>query len=124
MNIVLSVGQKSDVQAYADGGCRVLIMPAFELISGFPVPKFWTEQYRHVLQQAKDSDPNIIITRTRFFSSSVLGGLCAKLRRKQWVHIEHGSAYVKLNARWKNILAQIYDQMIGRWIFKKADGVV
>jgi len=40
------------------------------------------------------------------------------------VHIEHGSDYVILSSKLKNKVSYLYDRLIGKWIFKKADAIV
>lgn len=66
------------------------------------------------------------MTRTRFFSNTLLGFIFAKLRfkKKKLIHVEHGSAFVKLESEFKNKLSYFYDKTIGKLIFKKADYVV
>lgn len=123
VNITFSVGQPS-LQNYQKDGYQVLIIPAFELISNYPVPKFWTKQFRSVLKQVKKRNPDIIQTHTRFFLSTFLGGLCAKLRKKKRVHVEHGSWLVKGLVWRKSLFANAYDYTLGKLCFSTADQIV
>lgn len=52
LNVTFSIGQKS-LQSYQQDGYKVLIIPAFDIISNYPFPKFWTPQFRSVLKQVK-----------------------------------------------------------------------
>lgn len=103
-----------------------LILPTRELIPWFPVPKVWTRQYRQVLSwlQHWRKRETVVVTRTRFFLTSLLGGFLAKRRKLPRVHIEHGSASVSLGLWRKDRAAWVYDQLVGRWIFRAADLVV
>lgn len=100
------------------------IIPDIELVPNFPIPKFWTKEYRLVFQELYTYNPDIIITRTRFFLLTILVGLWAKIKWMCWVHIEHGSGYVNLSSRYKNKIARIYDQTIGRMVFNAADLII
>jgi len=101
-----------------------LIIPSFEIISNFPVYKIWSKEYRLIIKYLRNKNINIIITRTRFFLTSFIWWLYARKNKIEWCHIEHGSDYVKLNSNFKNIVAKIYDKLIWKWIFKKADKIV
>lgn len=123
LNVTFSVGQKS-LQSYQQDGYKVLIIPAFDIISNYPFPKFWTPQFRSVLKQVKNRDPDIIQTHTRFFLSTFIGGICAKLRKKKRVHVEHGSGLVKGLIWRKSLFANIYDYTFGKLCFSSADQIV
>jgi glycosyltransferase involved in cell wall biosynthesis len=100
------------------------VLPDFEIISTFPIPKFRTKTYRLIFKEISSYSPDIIVTRTRFFLLSLFAGLWAKLHGIQWAHIEHGSSYVTLSSRFKNLIARIYDQSIWRLVFVYADIVI
>lgn len=123
LNLTCSVGQSS-LQSYEKDGYKVFILPAFDIIPNYPVPKFWTKQFRSVLHQVKDWNPDIIQTHTRFFLSTFLGGICVKRWKKKWVHVEHGSWLVKWLAWWKSFVANLYDYTLGRLCFNGADQIV
>jgi glycosyltransferase involved in cell wall biosynthesis len=40
------------------------------------------------------------------------------------VHIEHGSDYVKLWSKFKSYISYLYDKIIWKWIFKRADKIL
>ena len=123
LNVTFSVGQKS-LQSYEQEGYKVLVLPAFDIISNYPFPKFWTPQFRSVLKQVKKWNPDIIQTHTRFFLSTFIGGICAKLRKKKRVHVEHGSGLVKGLIWRKSLFANIYDYTFGKLCFSSADQIV
>ena len=123
LNVTFSVGQKS-LQIYEQDGYKVLVLPAFDLIHNYPFPKFWTKQFRSVLKQVKKWNPDVIQTHTRFFLSTFIGGICAKLWKKKRVHVEHGSGLVKGLVRWKSFFANVYDYTLGKLCFSRADQIV
>ena len=123
LNITFSVGQKS-LQSYEQDGYKVFVLPAFDFIHNYPFPKFWTPQFRSVLKQVKKRNPEIIQTHTRFFLSTFLWGVCAKLWKKKWVHVEHGSGLVKGLVRWKSWISNAYDYTLGKFCFNGADQIV
>ena len=123
LNIVFSPGQEF-CSPYCKDGYKVLIMPAFDIISNYPFPKFWKKQFWSVLSEVKQRNPDIIQTHTRFFLSTFIGGICAKLWKKKWVHVEHGSWLVKGLIWWKAFFANIYDYTLGKLCFSSADQIV
>ena len=109
---------------YKKEGVENLIVPSYEVISNFPIYKIWTKEYKLIIQYLKKKNIDIVITRTRFFITSLVWWLFTRKNKIEWCHIEHWSDYVKLNSSFKNIVAKIYDKLIWNWIFKKADKVV
>jgi hypothetical protein len=75
-------------------GYEVIVLPAFDVVHSFPFPMFWMPSFWSGLYRAKRWKAAIIHTHTRFFLSSLLGGILAKFWKVPWIHIEHGSGYV------------------------------
>ena len=109
---------------YKKNDVENLIVPSFEIILGFPFYNIWSKEYRLILKYLESKEVDIIITRTRFFLTSYLWWRYAKRQHINWVHIEHGSGFIKLNSQFKNIVAKIYDRLIWKWIFINANKVV
>lgn len=124
LNLTFSVGQPEGVFGYNENGYRVVVLPAFELVPNFPFPKFWTRDFWKSLNEAKKFGADIVNTHTRFFLSSLLGWIFAKIYRIPWVHIEHGSDYVRLDSSFKTWIAWLVDQCMGRWIFWSTDAII
>lgn len=103
---------------------RVVSYPAFELIHNYPIPKFWTSRFQKILQTEKQNNPDIIITHTRFFFSSLLGMLLAYSLKIPRLHIEHGSSFVQSKNPLIAVLAWIYDHIIGKQVLEQADKVI
>lgn len=124
LNIVFWVWQEEWVKEYKKDWYKVLVIPAFDIIPNYPVPKFWTKQYRDVIKQVKKWNPDIIQTHTRFFLSTFMGWRYAKKRKKKWVHIEHWSDYIQVSSGFTNKVAYLYDRLIWKRVFKKASVIV
>ena len=124
INVVFSPGQPENLTSYEQDGYRVIILPAFELISNFPVPKIRSPTFWSQIQKIKAEKADIIQTHTRFFLSTFLWWLLAKLRKIKRIHIEHGSGFVKGLSRRKTTFARCYDQIFWRLIFRLADSLV
>jgi len=117
---------------------EVLVCPSIEIINNFPIYKFWDKKYKIIKKYLKEktspqpspldeseSEGNFrIITHTRFFLTSFIWWLFARKNKIKWIHIEHGSSYVKLSSKLKSYLSIIYDKSFWKWIFKKADKVL
>lgn len=105
---------------------KVIRYPAFFLVSNFPFPKFWSKEFRVLWKEIKKQKFDIVMSRTRFFTNSFMGLIFAKfkfkkLNRMKFVHVEHGSGYVKVESKITNFISFMYDQIIGRLIFKFSD---
>ena len=124
INVVFSAGQPENLTSYEQDGYTVMILPAFELISNFPVPKIRSPIFWSQIQKIKAEKADIIQTHTRFFLSSFLWWLLAKLRKIKRIHIEHGSGFVKGLSLRKTTFARCYDQIFWRLIFRLADSLV
>lgn len=124
INVVFSPGQPENLTSYEQDGYTVIILPAFELISNFPVPKIRSPTFWSQIQKIKAEKADIIQTHTRFFFSSFLWWLLAKLRKIKRIHIEHGSGFVKGLSWRKTAFARCYDQIFWRLIFRLADSLV
>lgn len=124
INVVFSPGQPENLTSYEQDGYTVIILPAFELISNFPVPKIRSPTFWSQIQKIKAEKADIIQTHTRFFLSTFLWWLLAKLRKIKRIHIEHGSGFVKGLSRRKTTFARCYDQIFWRLIFRLADSLV
>jgi len=103
---------------------RVISYPAFEFIHNYPIPKFWTSQFQKILQTEKDNLPDIIITHTRFFFSSLIGMFLAHSLKIPRLHIEHGSSFVQSKNILITFLAWLYDHMIGKRVLKRANAII
>ena len=124
INVVFSPGQPENLISYEQDGYTVMILPAFELISNFPVPKIRSPTFWSQIEKIKAEKADIIQTHTRFFLSTFLWWLLAKLRKIKRIHIEHGSGFVKGLSWRKTAFARCYDQIFWRLIFRLADSLV
>jgi glycosyltransferase involved in cell wall biosynthesis len=94
-------------------GSRIIRYPAFEIVPNFPFPKLWLPLFWKQLALLKNSSPDIVITRTRFFLLSFIGFLFAKWHHIRHVHIEHGSDFVILTNPFSTFIAKVYDYTFG-----------
>ncbi|MFW6009053.1 MAG: glycosyltransferase family 4 protein [Nanoarchaeota archaeon] len=105
---------------------KVIRYPAFEVISNFPCLKFWDLKFWKLYFSLYKKDYDIVMSRTRFFLNSFLGMFFAKFRFKRikFIHVEHGSDFVKLESSFKSFIAKVYDKTFGKLIFLLADKIV
>ncbi len=112
INVTFSVGQSQREGSYETNGYRVIVLPAFELVKNFPVPRIWSPKFWQAFREIKAFEGDIVQTHTRFFLSSFIGGIYAKLYGKKWVHIEHGSGYVVSENQLVVSLSRMFDWTI------------
>ncbi|MFA5531993.1 MAG: glycosyltransferase family 4 protein [Candidatus Shapirobacteria bacterium] len=103
---------------------KIIRYPAWEIIPNYPLPCFWKKEYWNLKNELSSQKYNWVISRTRFFMTSVMAGIWAKKNKIKWLHIEHGSDFVKLNSQFKSFIAKSFDYTFGRWILKRADKIV
>lgn len=120
---------KNEIIWYKKDNYEVLVFPSLEIINNFPIYKFWTKKYRlinlYLHEKIWNNKNNFrIFTHTRFFLTSFIGWIFARKNKIKWIHIEHGSDYVKLSSKLKSYLSIIYDKSFWKWIFKKADKIL
>lgn len=105
-------------------GVKIQRFPAFEIIPNYPLPKFWSLRFWRLFLGLFRKKFNLVISRTRFFNTSLLALLYAKIKKVRWIHIEHGSDFVKSGGKLSVTVAKIYDYTFGKLIIKTADKVV
>ncbi len=125
INVTFDVWQK-DSNYYNKKWYKLYLIPSFDLISNFPVPKIWKKEFWQVFKILKNTiswekNNYRVVTHTRFFLSSFIWWVFARKNKIKWIHIEHWSDYVKLSSKIKSGLSVIYDKIFGKWIFKKSD---
>jgi glycosyltransferase involved in cell wall biosynthesis len=103
---------------------RIIRFPAFEIIHNYPLPKFWSFEFWHLFLNLFKQKFDIVISRTRFFNTSLLALIYAKIKSVRWIHIEHGSDFVKSGGNFTTSVAKIYDYTFGKLILKKADKII
>lgn len=99
-------------------------LPSFEIVHNFPCPKLRSSVFRNYMTILKKWKPDIIITHTRFFLQSMIGGVWAKCRWCKRIHIEHGSWFVLGYPRYIKLCAWLFDRTIGLRIFRQCDQIV
>ncbi|MGC9310575.1 MAG: glycosyltransferase family 4 protein [Candidatus Aenigmatarchaeota archaeon] len=105
---------------------RIIRYPAFQITksSQNAIPKVWRLRFWRLLSLAGDNRPDYVMSRTRFFFSSLLALIYAKAKRKKYIHVEHGSAFVDMRNPLITRLSWIYDKTFSRLVFWGADKVV
>lgn len=102
----------------------IIRVPAFELITNWPIPKVWRKEFWSAWRQISRDSPAAVIGRTRFFTTTWLARLFAWQQRIPYIHIEHGSDYVQLrNPLWQR-LAYALDHTLGRFTIQTAAKVI
>ena len=105
-------------------GIKIWRYPAWEIIPNYPIPCFWNKKCREICRNVFSDKYDWVFSHTRFFLTSFWAGLYAKKENIKWLHIEHGSDFVKLNSHFKSFLAKLFDWTLGRWILMSANNVV
>ena len=97
---------------------------AFEPIHNYPMPLFWRKAFWREWCALNTLDPDIVISRTRFFFPSLMALWYAHRKHLPLLHIEHGSDFAQFNGQFKTTLGKLYDWTVGRFILRHADSIV
>ncbi len=96
---------------------KIIRYPAFYIIPNYPLPKFWKLLFWKLFFNLFKTDFDIVISRIRFFATSFMGLIFAKLSNTPLIHIEHTSDFIQLSSHFKNSIARIYDYTLGKMMF-------
>lgn len=105
-------------------GVVVFRFPAVEIIHNYPLPSFWNLSFWKSFFLLFGKKYDLVISHTRFFNTSLLALFFSKIKKLPWIHIEHGSDYVKLQNKLASIIAVIVDKTQGKLILNQADKVI
>ncbi|MAF80502.1 hypothetical protein CL628_00650 [bacterium] len=103
---------------------HILRFPASEIIPNYPIPHIWRPLFWCMWRKARGWDPEVVISRTRFFSTSLLAWLASYRWQTPWLHIEHGSDYPQFGRSLTGLMAHWYDITLGRAVLRRAGAVV
>ncbi|MFA9261884.1 MAG: glycosyltransferase family 4 protein [Undibacterium sp.] len=107
-----------------DANLTVLRFPAYELIHNYPIPQFWRSDFWKLWREALASQPTHVLSRTRFFFTSLMAWRIARSQRLPWLHVEHGSDFVHFHSSLKSTIGKVYDWIFGRFVLQQADRIV
>lgn len=117
---------RADAPAQEVTNSRITIyrFPAFEIIPNYPLPKVWHPRFIAIWRKVMQKKPDLLISRTRFFITSLLALLARIITKAPLLHIEHGSDFVQMRSPVIRRLARWYDHTLGKLVLRQADSVV
>lgn len=119
IDVVTCNTEGAPVEAEVDG-IAIHRLPSWSILGGtYPIPKPTATTFK-ILYQLSRKRFGLINTQTRFFSTSLLGLIFAKLKRTLLVHTERGTRHSVLSNKLIEFLSKAYDHTIGSLIIKSA----
>ncbi|MBS3088403.1 glycosyltransferase family 4 protein [Candidatus Pacearchaeota archaeon] len=95
-------------------------LPGFDILGGtYPLPAFNKDFFR-IWKGLRMKKWDVIITHTRFFTTSYLGYKFAKKSNVPLIHVEHGSCHTVTDNKIVGMVNRIYDHSIGSLIVKNS----
>lgn len=104
-----------------NGKITIIRFPAIEVIPNYPLPAFWKTAFQQLWNSVQQEQFDIVLSRTRFFTTSLAALLYSKQTKTPWIHIEHGSDFIQLANPFTNLVGRIYDYTAGWLIFRFSD---
>ena len=106
------------------GSVYIIRFPAWEIITNYPLPRFWSPIYWRMWRSLGKENYVAVISRTRFFFTTLLAYAFSRLHHVKWMHIEHGSGPIHLQNRFVGHIARGVDWFFSRLAFRHADILV
>lgn len=101
-------------------GFVVYRLPSWNMLGGrYPVPRFSLTTIR-ILWRVFRRNYDCILTHTRFYLTSLLGLIFAKLKRIPLVHVEHGPGHISDLNIVVELINKVYDHSLGSLVVKNA----
>ncbi len=101
-------------------GIHIYRLPAWNALSStYPIPKPCLTSFR-ILRKLLHKDYDVINTQTRFFVTSFLGLIFARVKRTPLVHTERGTRHSVVSNKVIDLISRAYDHSIGALIVKSA----
>lgn len=103
------------------GGVNVYRIPCWKLLdSTYPVPRPSLKGLR-ILVKLLHQKYDIVITQTRFFPTSFLGLVFARIARIPLLHVEHGTMHSVVTSKATDAVSRLYDHTVGSLLIRLAD---
>jgi glycosyltransferase involved in cell wall biosynthesis len=118
------IPQDSPEREIRHDGVGIIRFPALELIHNYPLPKFWQKRFWQLWQELYTKPYDVVISRTRFFFTSLMALRFVKKTALPLVHIEHGSDFTHFNNSFKTWLGMLYDRTCGAFVLRHSDRVI
>lgn len=101
-------------------GIHIHRLPCWNALNSlYPIPKPCPTSFK-ILQRLLRKNYDVVHTQTRFFITSFLGLIFAKLKRTPLVHTEHGARHSLVPNKIIDLISRSYDHSIGTLIVKSA----
>jgi len=101
-------------------GIHIYRLPCWNALNSlYPIPKPCLTSFK-ILRRLLRKNYDIVNTQTRFFITSFLGLIFAKLKRTPLVHTEHGARHSLVPNKIIDLISRAYDHSIGTLIVKSA----
>lgn len=101
-------------------GIHIYRLPCWNALNSlYPIPKPCPTSFK-ILRRLLHKNYDVVNTQTRFFITSFLGLIFAKLKRTPLVHTEHGARHSLVPNKVIDLISRAYDHSIGALLVKSA----
>lgn len=113
--IIVTCNTENAVRFEKKDGVVIARLPAWDILNkSFPIPKP-TRMLREIFNQK----PDVVLTQTRFFTTSLVGAIFAITHHIPLIHVERGTVHT-VTGKLVSVLAQVYDHTLGTFVVKTA----
>jgi len=104
-------------------GVHIYRLPCWNALNSvYPIPKPHPTSFK-ILRRLLRKNYDVINTQTRFFITSFLGLIFAKLKRTPLMHTEYGARHSIVTNKVVDLISRAYDHSIGALIVKSARNI-
>jgi len=119
LNVVTCNSDKSAVTETRDG-VHIYRLPAWNALGGtYPIPKL-TPTTCKILRRLARKEFNLVHTQTRFFTTSFMGLVFARMKKVPLVHTERGTRHSIVSNKLLEAISKTYDYTLGSMVVRAA----
>lgn len=124
VDLIAHTLQSTTILTYAQDGALPNERVHYTTIRRIPSFRLLGDTFRIPRAIPKMPAHDVVITNTRFFTTSTIGLLLSRRWKARHIHVEHGARHVPHHNPLVRLAAWLYDQTIGRIILSTAHTVV
>ncbi|MFH1366684.1 MAG: glycosyltransferase family 4 protein [Patescibacteria group bacterium] len=115
---VITCNTNNSLKEEKINGINIYRLDCWNILGGtYPIPKL-NRNFFYIYRKIKKRNYNFVNTHTRFFLTSLLGFIFAKLNNIDLIHTEHGTKHTVLTNPIINLISHIYDHTLGYLVIK------
>ncbi|MFH1822850.1 MAG: glycosyltransferase family 4 protein [Patescibacteria group bacterium] len=102
-------------------GINIYRFDCWNILGGTYSIPILNRNFFYTWKKIKETNYNFVNTQTRFFLTSLMGLIFAKIKKIRLIHTEHGTKHSVLSNQMVSLISKIYDHTLGYLVIRCAD---